>query len=353
MLEKNNFKDRLFYLIKEHSRYEFPESKTDFVPNFDMPVKIEANRFQLKKIQRETIDHLHRDYDLAGLENTYGLFCDEYSKEMFLNVMLYRLFDKSRFRLPLYYSQVWKFFDRIDTLSVPGSGFKLNDWDFHLYDLKEIGFEVKLFYFKIGIFINYLLEQYRYKNKVYVRQGDYVIDGGSCYGDTALYFANAAGRSGKVFSFEFIEENLEIFKKNIDMNPAIKDIVELTERPLYSDSVSEFSAVGNGPGAALTEARHGRTYKTISIDDFIGRSKIEKINYIKLDIEGSEMDALRGARETITRFRPQLAICLYHKNTDFSTIPKLLKEFVPEYELFLDQFTIMNWETVLFAKAAI
>ena len=65
------------------------------------------------------------------------------------------------------------------------------------------------------------------------------------------------------------------------------------------------------------------------------------------------MSALQGAVETIRKFKPQLAICLYHKNEDFSEIPKMLRALVPEYELYLDHFTIMDWETVLFARTRI
>jgi FkbM family methyltransferase len=349
-MSKNNFTDRLLCLIKENSCYEFPESKTNLVPDFGNSVKIQADWFQLRKIRKRTIGNLYKAYDLKGLEVVYSLLGDEYSKEMFLRVILYRIFDKNRFRLPLYYSHIWKFFDIIDTLLVPGSSFKVNDWDLHLYDLEKIGFKVKIHHIKIGIFINYILEQYRYKDKIYAKQGDYVIDGGACYGDTALYFADVVKDKGRVFSFEFVEENLKMFKKNIEANPDKKDIIKLTERPLYSDSLSEFSAAGTGPGCALSRDKTDKLYKTIAIDDFVQQNQIKRVDFIKLDIEGSEMDALKGAIRTIKEFRPQMAICLYHKNKDFSEIPNFLKELVPEYELYLDHFTIIDWETVLFAK---
>jgi FkbM family methyltransferase len=223
--------------------------------------------------------------------------------------------------------------------------------------LESIGFEIKLINNKMGTFISFLLEQYKYKNKVFIKKGDYVIDGGGCYGDTALYFADMVKDQGKVFSFEFIKDNLDIFNKNIKLNPDKRDIIELVERPLWSFSETEFSAVGSGAGSRLSnikENENAQLYKTISIDDFVAKNKIEKINFIKLDIEGAELEALKGAIKTIEKYKPQLAICVYHKNSDFWEIPRFLKDLVPEYELYLDHFVINPfYETVLFARIII
>jgi FkbM family methyltransferase len=72
------------------------------------------------------------------------------------------------------------------------------------------------------------------------------------------------------------------------------------------------------------------TVPVISIDDYVREHGIAP-TFIKMDIEGGEMDALSGARETLTKYRPQLAICLYHKQSDMWTIPGLIREIVPEY----------------------
>ena len=52
--------------------------------------------------------------------------------------------------------------------------------------------------------------------------GDYVIDAGGCYGDTALYFANEVGAKGKVFTYEFIPSNLTFLDKNISLNQLLE-----------------------------------------------------------------------------------------------------------------------------------
>ena len=76
---------------------------------------------------------------------------------------------------------------------------------------------------------------------------------------------------------------------------------------------------------------------------------VAAVNYIKMDIEGSEAEALTGAHETITRFRPKLAVCLYHNPTDLWTIPAALKRQYPFYQIYLAHHSLHAEETVLYA----
>ena len=70
---------------------------------------------------------------------------------------------------------------------------------------------------------------------------------------------------------------------------------------------------------------------------------------IKMDIEGAELDVLYGAKETIRRYKPLLAVCVYHKRDDLLTIPQYIKSIVPEYKLFLRAYERMATEVVLYA----
>ena len=69
-----------------------------------------------------------------------------------------------------------------------------------------------------------------------------------------------------------------------------------------------------------------------------------------MDIEGAELDALKGAKETVIKYKPKLAICLYHQNCDFYNIPLYLKSIVPEYKFYFDHFTLNTWSSILFCK---
>jgi hypothetical protein len=88
-----------------------------------------------------------------------------------------------------------------------------------------------------------------------------------------------------------------------------------------------------------------------SIDSLVNAGQIEKIDFIKLDVEGAEMDKLRGAQQSIERFKPKLAISLYHKPDDLFEIILHIKENFSFYNCFVDHYTIHSEETVLYCHA--
>jgi len=75
----------------------------------------------------------------------------------------------------------------------------------------------------------------------------------------------------------------------------------------------------------------------------------EKVTLIKMDIEGSEKQALTGAENIIRRDRPKLAICIYHNPEDLFEIPFLIKKMVPEYKLYIRHHSDTYAETVVYA----
>lgn len=77
--------------------------------------------------------------------------------------------------------------------------------------------------------------------------------------------------------------------------------------------------------------------------------KQEKATYIKADIESFEYDMLCGAKETIQRYRPRLAICIYHSAADMYKIPLLIKEYCPDYKFSIRHHSTTLSETVLYA----
>ena len=68
-----------------------------------------------------------------------------------------------------------------------------------------------------------------------------------------------------------------------------------------------------------------------------------------MDVEGAELEALKGARNLIERDKPKLAICLYHKDDDIWEIPYYIKKLVPEYKLYIRHYSNYQCETVLYA----
>jgi FkbM family methyltransferase len=188
---------------------------------------------------------------------------------------------------------------------------------------------------------------------VSVLNNDVVLDVGGCWGDTALYFANRVGEFGKVYSFEFIPNNIKIWEINTNLNPILKKRIKLVSNPVLNISNQEIFYLDNGPGSLLSEKIFDGftgTTKTISLDDFVTNNNIEKVDFIKMDIEGAEPLALEGAINTIKKFKPKLAIAIYHSMEDFVNIPEWILNLNCGYELFLGHYTIHSEETVIFAK---
>ena len=75
----------------------------------------------------------------------------------------------------------------------------------------------------------------------------------------------------------------------------------------------------------------------------------EEVTFIKMDIEGAELKALKGAKNIILRDKPKLAISIYHKPEDIVEIPLFIKELVPEYKLYIRHYSNDSIETVLYA----
>ena len=71
--------------------------------------------------------------------------------------------------------------------------------------------------------------------------------------------------------------------------------------------------------------------------------------FIKMDIEGSELRALKGAEQSIHKYRPKLAISIYHRPEDIFTLPDLLLSYHPDYKFYLRHYSLGYFDTVLYA----
>ena len=68
------------------------------------------------------------------------------------------------------------------------------------------------------------------------------------------------------------------------------------------------------------------------MDTYVERKNLPRVDYIKLDVEGAELETLQGAAKTIVRWKPKMAICVYHKPEDLWTLPKYIKSLRADYE---------------------
>jgi hypothetical protein len=137
------------------------------------------------------------------------------------------------------------------------------------------------------------------------------------------------------------------------LNPNLASRIRLYEHPVWSESGEELYISGNGPATTVrpvTDDPHAQKVQTFKIDDLINRGDLPRIDFIKMDIEGAELEALRGTESVLRQFRPKLAITVYHDFKDFWTIPQYLDSLGLGYQFYLRHFTIHSEETVMFAK---
>ena len=301
----------------------------------------------------------HADYFMFLLHNApsfhaaRALLEDEASRQLFDQLVLYRILGHLHVRLPFNTpenrarfaaAQRWWREDTADSgpfgplsiFAVPGSAG-----------------EILVKGWKENVAWTFLHRQYFFeRNGIAVRPtpGDRVIDAGGCFGDTALGFADAVGTAGHVYVFDPLPRHCRIMREQLALNPILAPRLSvlpygLADRandiaPLAEDGVID-------PGARVDE--HAMPMTTI--DAAVAKAAAPRVDFIKMDIEGSELAALRGAEETIRRWRPKLAISLYHRYEDFITIPAWIDALGLGYRFFLDHYSIHAEETVLYATA--
>lgn len=157
---------------------------------------------------------------------------------------------------------------------------------------------------------------------------------GANIGTTALLFSKIVGKNGKVFAFDpvtydIICTNVQENKvKNIEVIP--KGISNKADR--IEIEISDFCLDSSAAGREYTENyyTHKRMIDVISLDGFAEDMELDRIDFIKIDIEGLEELAIKGAMKIINKYRPKWSISSYH--IDFNNEPqhdklvKLLKE---------------------------
>jgi len=369
----NDFRTRLFEELFRDC-YAFQERNTDFI----------AFRIGgLEKIKRRLKDKLlgvmssagfvRRRYDprtlsqvllatvdrLEGLERTYQRLQDDHSRQILRDVLRFRLLGRRHVKLPINNERFWTEYNSVDArfMKQRRTLEPLLRWDFNLYELPEDSAPVKLHSNPLGILQTFLLEQYAYRripDPICAGPGDIVIDGGGCWGDTTLYFAAKVGSGGKVYCYEFESGNLDVLRQNLELNPNLQGSVEIVENALWEKSgeVLSYDPVGPATTIALRQDQSALAQTTtLSIDDLVNQQSLPKVDFIKMDIEGAELNALKGAEQSLRAFRPSLAISVYHRDDDWVTIPDYLDSLDLGYEFFLDHFTLYESETVLFARS--
>lgn len=327
-----------------------PTRLKDYIINFLSMIGLINRSISLEKLA-ELYPHIQE------LNEVYGNLADQKSKDLLVLVFAYRMLGHRKVRLPLSTPKYWEDLRKVESLK-QGDAFidpKFQHFVLHKFNLRKIGFDITFYYSARGIMQDFIARQYEYssgKRLIKVKEGDVVIDGGGCWGDTALYFAHEVKKTGRVFSFEFVASNVSIFNQNIQLNPDMSGRISLVQQPLWSEPGLPIYVLDNGPASRISfEKIDGATVlSTTTIDSLLTDNKIEVVNFLKLDVEGAELNVLKGAEKSIRLFKPTLAVALYHRVEDFYTIPQWISSLDLGYRFYIGHYTIHKEETILFAK---
>jgi FkbM family methyltransferase len=180
------------------------------------------------------------------------------------------------------------------------------------------------------------------------RDDEFFVDCGAYNGDTLSAFLRwQEGRFGRVLALEPDWRSFASLQKSIAKMPVRlqKKISALPTAAGAIDGTLRFSAIGTAE-SQISASAEGRNVPVAKLDSLLADSAP---TCIKMDIEGAELDALKGAAETIKRVRPVLAICVYHQQDHLWKIPLFIRSLCDDYRFILRAYMPGRLETVCYA----
>ncbi|MFA7083385.1 MAG: FkbM family methyltransferase [Arcobacteraceae bacterium] len=195
-------------------------------------------------------------------------------------------------------------------------------------------------------FNNVQYEQY-FHPIVHAKNNDIIIDGGAFIGDTIEALNKDETLNNiEIYSFEPEEKHFLLLQDEAKNSRHKCFPVKLG---LYNEETTlNFFSDEQVSGMCMVAENGNIIIHTTSIDIYCNEHKIIP-SYIKLDIEGAEKEALIGAKNTIKKHKPKLAICIYHKYKDLWELPYLVNEISSEYKFYLGHHMDYWFETILYA----
>jgi FkbM family methyltransferase len=168
------------------------------------------------------------------------------------------------------------------------------------------------------------------------------VDAGAFRGDTVRDFMrDTKGRFGRIIAVEPDQGSARALAETYAEEPRVEVHpvgLHLHDGELSFSATASRSTRVDGSGAVTIPVR--------ALDNLLSG---ERVDFIKMNIEGAEADALEGARNTIARWRPALAISIYHKPDDLVRLPALMADMLPGCKLFIRQYEAALVETVAWA----
>lgn len=291
--------------------------------------KIENNDNFIKAIKEENNNSFNIFYNMLE---------ESYSKYLFEKIVRYRY-------LLAFHKDAYTNVKEKIKLSMKYGSINIFSWGLKrfLFSLQKYKYPSEIENFLL--FYIFGLEQYNIKNIFEVSNDSVIFDVGAWKGDTAYFFSKKCNGNAKIYAFEPDKnayKTLKIIKEKYKLNNVILKNILFSNK---KETVDFMSMTPNTPIVKMD---------AVTIDEFSESNNIERIDYLKMDVEGAEMHILEGAVNTIKKFRPSLAIAIYHGGElfmeDFYKVPILIKKITDDYEYYIRTFSPWGGETVLFCK---
>ena len=200
--------------------------------------------------------------------------------------------------------------------------------------------------FKLSGDVKYLLKTHSDKMKLYedvlpLSDDETIVDLGAYDGDTIREFLTVTdGKYNKIIALEPDEKN---FRKLERKTEGLPNLIRLN-LGAWDKEETLFFAKKSGRNSRLEET--GIPVNFNSVDNIV----TEEVTFIKMDIEGAELKALEGAKNTVAKYKPKLYVCAYHRNEDMFALPFKIKELFGGYKIYFRQHPyIPAWESNFYA----
>lgn len=178
-----------------------------------------------------------------------------------------------------------------------------------------------------------------------VANGDCIIEGGLENGLTTTSFAEQTGPAGRVIGFEAFPEFAEKSSEYCRPYPW----VEVVNLGLWSEKKKFFMVQAESPGGTHLQSHIAPDSVEVQAVDLDGYLAGERCDLLKLDIEGAELECLKGALNTLTRYLPKLQISIYHTPAHLVDILLFLLKHCPGYSFFIGHHSPGFIDTCLYA----
>ncbi len=194
-------------------------------------------------------------------------------------------------------------------------------------------------YYEMISLLDEIVASDQYRARDLLKEDSCVIDAGANIGTFSVLAANIAPR-GHVYAFEPSRGTLNVLKKNTSPYENVTcTLAGLGDAKREENIlVHETTTGGNvfmdstlAPKDVPSGEAHLEKISITTIDSFVAEHAISRIDFIKIDTEGYEAKILQGARETIKKWKPIVAMSAYHNANDKKDLPELLGSICPDY----------------------